>query len=586
MSRLFPSGARLASGLACAALLVASEAAADWPTDPAVNLPVSTANNTQALPAIATDMAGGALITWMDARGGVDFDIYAQHVLASGIADPAWPVNGRAICTTTGDQVVPTLVSDGSGGAIVAWEDRRVATTSDIYAHHIRSDGTLDPAWPANGLALCTAAGLQYSVKILSDGAGGALAAWQDNRNDTDIFAARVLANGQLDPTWPVNGVPIASGPGAQKHFGTFVTDGQGGLIVAFTDTRNGPTPDIYAQHLRVSGSIAPGWPVNGIAVCTATGAQNFPSVAEDGVGGAFVAWEDLRGGPTADIYVQHIRPNGTPDPAWPVDGRAACTATGNQTRGRVLRDAHGGAFVAWIDARAGSVPALYAQHLLADGSLDPAWPSTDLDFCAVFGNHSNLMLLPDGSGGALAVWNDFRGGQHVYAHHLLVQGSVDPGWPVNGRGLALASGTQVFGRTAIADGSGGLIAAWTDSRPSTTGQDIYAQRVQANGQLGGTVVDVPRGAAGGALALAPVAPTPSRSGRLGVRYNLPRDGAVSLELLDVAGRRLASRDLGEQSAGPHTLDWEPGIRTSAGLQFLRLRFGRESRTIRAITLD
>jgi len=64
---------------------------------------------------IASDGAGGAIITWSDLRSGTDSDIYAQHVLASGLVDPGWPVDGRAICTAAGDQSSPAIVSDGAG---------------------------------------------------------------------------------------------------------------------------------------------------------------------------------------------------------------------------------------------------------------------------------------------------------------------------------------------------------------------------------------------------------------------------------------------------------------------------------------
>jgi hypothetical protein len=70
------------------------------------------------------------------------------------------------------------------------------------------------------------------------------------------------------------------------------------------------------------------------------------------------------------------------------------------------------------------------------------------------------------------------------------------------------------------------------------------------------------------------------------VRYTLPSEGDVTIELLDIAGRRLASRELGVQSAGAHDLQWKPTPRLPAGLHFVRLRFGAESRMARAITLE
>src|SRR6185436_369524 len=168
-----------------------------------------------------------------------------------------------------------------------------------------------------------------------------------------------------------------------------------GGFFMAWQDTRNAPTPDVYAQHVRVNGTLAAGWTANGVAVCTAAEHQLFPSVSPDGHGGLLVSWEDVRNGSTYDIYAHHIRADGSLDPAWLAGGNPITQAAANQTRARVQAEPSGGAFVAWIDARAGSIPALYAQHVLANGSLDPAWPASDLGFNLVFGQHANLVLLP-----------------------------------------------------------------------------------------------------------------------------------------------------------------------------------------------
>lgn len=567
-----------------APLLVCGVASADWPSTPTANLPICTATNLQLVPAIATDLAGGAYIAWHDLRGGSTTDIYAQHVLASGVVDPTWPLNGVLVCGATGSQTIPRLVSDGSGGVLLGWTDSR-SGTADIYAHHLLASGTVDPAWPANGLAVCTATGSQSGVQVVSDAAGGALLAWRDLRNDTDLYVMRVRSNGVVDPGWPADGLPLASGIGAQK-FGAVIpviSDGQGGLFATWQDTRDGLEPDIYAQHLLVNGSSAAGWPANGLAVCKATNVQQFPSVSSDSAGGIFVGWEDLRNGTSADIYAQHVRASGLVDPGWPADGRAVCTATGHQARCAVQRDLSGGVYVVWVDYRAGSIPALSAQHLLANGTLDPAWPADDLAFNPTFGSHSDIALLPDGTGGALAVWDDGRNGLDVYAQHILITGVVDPTWPAGGRAVSNATSGQDASGAAIQDGSGGLIVAWSDQRSGSN--DIYAQRVQANSQLGGTVVDVPRGGPS-ALSLSPLSPTPSRGDRFGLRFMLPRAGRVSLELIDIAGRHEARRDLGTLSAGPHELDWRPGARVAPGLHFVRLRFDGESRTVRAVTIN
>ncbi len=96
--------------------LAPSRSAAFWPTDPTVNMPLSRAGGAQARPRSISDATGGALVVWEDQRSGSS-DIYAQHVLASGAVDPAWPADGRALCAAAGDQPLPTTVSADAGGA-------------------------------------------------------------------------------------------------------------------------------------------------------------------------------------------------------------------------------------------------------------------------------------------------------------------------------------------------------------------------------------------------------------------------------------------------------------------------------------
>jgi hypothetical protein len=572
--------------LALLALFDVAQARADWPSSPTTNLPICAATALQSSPALAPDLSRGAFIVWQDGRGVSPNDIYAQHVLATGVVDPAWTSNGLPVCNATGAQLAPRAVTDGSGGVLVSWQDLRSGNL-DVYVHHLRTDGTLDPAWPVNGRGVATAPGTQTGGTLFSDGAGGAVVYWIDCQSDTDAYAAHVLANGALDPSWPAGGAVVAAGPG-QQGSGVAISDGKGGLFVAWRDTRNGPVPDIYAQHLRSDGTIAPGWSANGVAVCTADSAQYFPSLAVDGAGGIVVAWEDLRGGTTTDIYAQHVRANGTVDPAWPVNGRAVCLATFNQTRAKVLADASGGAFVAWIDTRGGSVPTLYAQHLLATGVLDPAWPASDLQFDPAFGNHVNLVLLPDGSGNALAVWDDASGGFDVYAQHILLNGTVDPAWPAGGLGVSTATGSQNANGAAMADGSGGLIVTWTDTRSNpTTSGDIYAQRVRASGQLGGTVVGVPQ-EPDARIQLESVRPNPSPGEALRVLFSGAAAPGTTLALLDVAGRVVAARELDALGSSSHEVRFGDLPRLAPGLYFVTLRSHsdvRASQILRVVVL-
>lgn len=567
---------RPASVLRLLLLLSPSAALADWPSNPLVNVPICTAAGQQTTSVLTSDGSGGAIIAWQDARlGTANYDIYAQHVLAGGAVDSGWPVNGQALCTAVGNQTNPVLLSDGVGGALVAWQDRRSGTTGDVYAHHLLATGLPDPAWPADGRAICTAPENQFGISMVSDDAGGAILVWRDFRDSTmqGVYAQHLLANGQVDAGWPANGRVLLTQPN------TFirpiripaVSDGHGGAVVTWENFQGVGTADIYAQGVRADGTLDPAWPAAGRAVCAASDTQLNPKAVSDGAGGAIISWDDLRDGATTDIYAQRVRANGSVDPVWPSDGRLICAAAGNQQVPSIAPDGNGGALISWVDFRPGLASDIYAQHVLASGIVDPGWPVDGRAVCSAAGNQNAPSVTSDGSGGMLLAWQDSRTGTpDIYAHHVLSSGAIDPVWPADGRAVCTATGAQ-GGVLILADGSGGAIIAWDDQRSGGLNNDIYAQRVQANGQLGGTVVDVPREPTL-AFTLDAVSPNPWRGGVLTLSYSLASSAAATVEVLDIAGRRVATQELAYQGPGQSSTRVEVGKRLTPGIYLLRLR--------------
>jgi hypothetical protein len=70
------------------------------------------------------------------------------------------------------------------------------------------------------------------------------------------------------------------------------------------------------------------------------------------------------------------------------------------------------------------------------------------------------------------------------------------------------------------------------------------------------------------------------------VSFALPGNAPARLELLDVAGRRVALREVGTLGAGRHEVDLSDGRALDPGLYFLRLTQGRETRTTRVTMLQ
>jgi hypothetical protein len=226
---------------------VNASGAVQWTAD---GVALCSAAGPQEYPAIASDGAGGAIVAWMDGRIVGTWDIYAQRVDASGAVQ--WIANGMPLCTAVGNQGSPMIIFDGAGGAIVTWDDAR--GSQDIYAQRVNASGV--SLWTADGVALCTATWDQSGPTIVSDGAGGAIVAWNDARSDDpvnyDIYAQHANASGAVQ--WTADGVALCTAAGDQE-LPAIVSDGAGGAIVAWGDKRNGDF-DIYAQ--RVSQGVAP----------------------------------------------------------------------------------------------------------------------------------------------------------------------------------------------------------------------------------------------------------------------------------------------------------------------------------------
>ena len=86
------------------------------------------------------------------------------------------------------------------------------------------------------------------------------------------------------------------------------------------------------------------------------------------------------------------------------------------------------------------------------------------------------------------------------------------------------------------------------------------------------------------ALSLAGARPNPGVRG-LSVAFSLPDAAPARLDVLDLAGRRIAGRDVGALGAGPHVVDLTAGRELPAGLYWLRLERGGRTLTAKAVVI-
>lgn len=128
-------------------------------------------------------------------------------------------------------------------------------------------------------------------------------------------------------------------------------------------------------------------------------------------------------------------------------------------------------------------------------------------------------------------------------------------------------------------------LATSDEPLPGATPQTTLTLILRAHTEPG--TVDVPNGAP---TALRFLAPRPNPLLReTTFAFDLPREAAVTLEVFDLSGRRVAGVARGTYPAGAHQVRWtaagEDGSRLSAGLYFARFQTGGLDRTHRLIVL-
>jgi len=561
---------------------VAAEACASWIPD---GVPISSAASLQTAAQIVSDGSGGAIITWEDNRDPVSFpwDIYAQRIDANG--NVLWTTDGVPICTAESNQQYPQLVTDGSGGAIITWEDRRGAY-HDIYAQRIDADGNV--LWTDDGVLVSARQNTKYTPQLVADGSGGAIIAWEDHKGSGvpqwhDIFAQRITADGERD--WTVDGIPVCSFDEAQRDI-QLAQDGTGGAIIVWQDQRNFNDPidhghygyDIFAQRVEADGGLS--WDLDGVAISVTVGEQRKPQlVAVDG-GGAIITWEDCRisgDHNNPNIYAQLVAANGTV--MWTVDGVPASSVAWWQKDPQLISDGSGGAIIAWNND-SGSID-IFAQRIQANGNL--AWAATGVRLSSEQSTQYDPQLVSDGSGGAIIAWSEWplSSSPDIFVQRINEDGYLQ--WTSSGISISSASDRQQYPQL-VSDGYGGAIITWEDWRISgISNKDVYAQSTTA---LDMSAVGDPE--MSGTFAAMPLAfPNPFGESTA-ISWSMDRKGGnATLDVFDLSGKRIRRLTSGYLGVGRHVRQWSgkdsQGRQVSSGTYFYRLQTGSEVRTGRMV---
>ena len=495
-------------------------------------------------------------ITWQDRRNG-KYEIFAQRMNSSGNA--MWTPDGIAICTQDSN-TMPVIISDGSGGAIIAWQSYRGSVTADIYAQRVNSSGTV--LWTYNGVPVCVVVFEQDTISMISDGVGGAILTWQDYRSNNgfpDIYAQRINTDGVRQ--WTEIGVSICNQAAAQRG-PRLVSDGVGGALITWYDLRAG-NYDIYDQRISSSGAVQ--WTTNGVAVCTMATDQFTPDICSDGAGGSIITWSDYRSTTNFCIYAQRVGPSGAI--VWVVDGVIMDNNVAyDKITPKIVSHGVGGAIVTWTDHRTGPTNAdIYAQRVNSTGAVQ--WTATGVIICTAAGDQIKPQICSDGNNGAYITWEDHRNANNsdIYAQRIASNAAIN--WPATGFPICTDPYDQLS-PMIVSNGNNGAIIVWQDFR-SGNNFDIYENGFNTTGLV---AIENSGTTTPNEFTLSQNYPNPFNPVTV-INYQLPEAGNVKLSIYDDLGQEVNVLVNGVQNAGNHKIEWDASAFPS-GVYFYRIDAG------------
>ncbi len=517
--------------------------------------------------AATSDGERGAIIMWIDDRdvsGNIE-NIYAQRIDFDG--NTLWENNGVQVSMNSyppGYWMEDLAVtSDGMGGAISVWDGLSGDGSAGIYAQRIDSTGTI--LWDSIGVPICigTPDTAQDYPNIVSDGASGAIIAWEDYRNGIenprDIYVQRVDSSGAV--RWDVNGIFIATEV-CPNNYPWITSNCVNGAIINWSDYSN---RDIYTQGIDSSGMVM--WDTSGVPVCTTEGTQGGGVVVSDNEGGEVIFWGDRRGGDW-DIYAQKIDSNG--EAVWTINGAPICLAESLQVSPKLVNDGTGCVIVCWVDYRSGNKD-IYAQKVNSNG--DGQWDVNGVFISAAVDTTAGLYTVPsivsDEKGGAIVVWNDYRNGNwDIYAQRIDSSGVVQ--WGTDDIAVCTTSTVQSC-ISIVTDGDNGAIIAWADTKD---GWSVYAQRV---GDAEESVEETKSVGCKMQNAKLHIYPNPF-STSTHIVFSILHLEKVKLLVYDSAGRIVRTLVQGKKKPGHYSIEWngrdEKNKKLPSGVYFYRLETG------------
>ena len=556
-------------------LFISSSSIAQWSTDPGVNNPICTEYSDQAELQIVSDNAGGAIISWYDWRT-ENYEIYTQRINGSG--NIMWDYQGVFISDAVDyndDIDFPSLSAcpDGQGGVFIAWS-KPSGDGGKVFYQHVLAGGTTQ--WSNPGLLVSASPSYNSFPIIRSDPGGNVYVVFTDDRSgdNSDVYMQKVDPTGQQ--TWSVNDVSVFTGAGDQFAFDLFI-DANNFSYVAGWDERGGSGTyrGIYLQKINNDNSLLE-WTPNGIELSTVYKGI-YPKILDDTQNGIIVFWRSQQNG----IVAQRVDGNG--NCLWANGGiQFPNSQELNAIRyPSVVEDGNGGAVVAYDDLNnAYTSSDIILQRINSDGEL--LWGAEGKNI----GTDANIQVYPKiikcSDGNYIITWIDATN-QSFKLVAQKVDSDGETLWTQTGVNVTTA-GEENSDQILVPCENGGAVFAWLSKRSNNSGKDIYSAYLNSAGQLG-VVTDIGNlcYAIPKEYSLTQNYPNPFNP-TTSIRFGLPQDSNVKLVVYNTLGQKVVTLLDERMSVGYHQVVFNASLLNS-GVYFYRIEAGSFTRINKMILL-
>ncbi len=485
------------------------------------------------------------------ARGSGGTWWHVQHVATNGsllwnVGDATLP-NGDP---SNAREVGPLFAPTASGFVSPFWRVDPATRKGGVYVAFGDPHGILTPASSPNGVLVSdewnsTSARPVATCRRVG---GGAWVGWSVSNR---FWLLPFQGDHALVPGWPAKGARVPASIASNSiSTPTLQADGDA-LLLAFGDG------SFLPRVVRLSGdtTVAAGWPVNGLLLSDSVNVFWAPvKFVRSGANHWFAVWSDgIR------IVVRRFTSDGSFDPAWPAGGvKFVRSGVGNL---RALSDGASGVTIGWSEQGGFAM-----THVLADGGspgLYASGPRVVVSGANASDNFTHVGLCRGVADGAVVLYSEYASSG---THALWLDGE---GWSPN-----RAPGDTLARLTIAPPDFGWVLAAEEDGfggayflRMSATVQYSWLHQASHVDYLGIPTTGVGSVASASALRLS-LGPNPARDA-LTARFTLSSSATARVELFDLAGRRIASRDV--RGAGPHAETFEGLSGFAPGLYLARV---------------